>query len=107
MWLSVEGELIPITLRIPREFYLNFKSEPQADEYEEYYSREKVTRLLPRSRPCMHLYKYSMSEEIFTEGESHFSSEINNVNVDGAYELQVGIVTGPRPTCLVLMIGIL
>lgn len=90
MWLSVNSELVPITLRIPREFYLNFKAEPKADEYVQYYNRERVVRTLPRDRPCLHLYKYSMTEETFIQGESYFTHEINNPNVDGAYELQVG-----------------
>lgn len=89
IWLCVDGKLEPIELRIPREFYLNFKAEPKPDEYEEHYSRERVIRTLPRGRPSMHLYKYSMSEETFALGENHFSNEINNVDVDGAYELQV------------------
>lgn len=89
MWLCVNTELIPVTLRIPREFYLNFKTLPKMDEYVQHYSRERVIRTLPRDRSCLHLYKYSMSEETFLQGESYFMNEINNPNVDGAYELQV------------------
>ncbi|EJD08480.1 DUF1744-domain-containing protein [Fomitiporia mediterranea MF3/22] len=92
MWLCVNAELIPVTLRIPREFYLNFKAPPGRDEFEEHYIRDRVIRTLPRDRPCFHLYKYSMSEETFLNGESHFTNEINNPNVDGAYELQVPLV---------------
>ncbi|KAI5118298.1 hypothetical protein M0805_003817 [Coniferiporia weirii] len=92
MWLYVNSDLIPVTLRIPREFYLNFKTPPKGDEYEEHYTRERVIRTLPRDRQCLHLYKYSMPEETFLQGESHFTNEINNPNVDGAYELQVPLV---------------
>ena len=89
MWLSVNSDLVPITLRIPREFYLNFKAAPKPGEFEEHYSRERVIRTLPRDKPCLHLYKYSMSEETYLQGENFFMNEINNPNVDGAYELQV------------------
>lgn len=89
MWLAINSDLVPVTLRIPREFYLNFKTAPHHDELEEHYNRERVVRTLPRDRPCQHLYKYSMSEEVFNQGESYFMNEINNPNVDGAYELQV------------------
>ncbi|KAL5483454.1 POL2 [Sanghuangporus weigelae] len=92
MWLCVNSELVSVTLRIPREFYLNFKTPPKEDEFEEHYSREQVIRTLPRNRPCSFLYKYSMSEETFLQGESYFTNEINNTNVDGAYELQVPLV---------------
>lgn len=89
MWLSVGADLIPVDLRVPREFYLNFKTPPKEDGFGDYYTRERVIRTLPRGRQCMHLYKFSMSEETFELGRTHFSDEINNVNVDGAYELQV------------------
>ncbi len=92
MWLSVNSELVPITLRIPREFYLNFKTPPKPDENAVHYSRERVIRTLPRERPCLHLYKYSMSEETYLEESVHFMAEINNPNVDGVYELQVSFV---------------
>lgn len=89
MWLSVNSDLIPVTVRIPREFYLNFKTAPKPGEFEEHYSRERVVRTLPRDRTCLHLYKYSMAEETYLQGENYFMNEINNPNVDGAYELQV------------------
>jgi DNA polymerase epsilon subunit 1 len=90
MWLAVNNDVVPVTIRIPREFYLNFKAPPKDDEFLEHYSRERVSKMLPRNRPCLHLYKYSMPEETYRQGESYFMNVINNPNVDGAYELQVG-----------------
>ncbi|KAH8109429.1 DUF1744-domain-containing protein [Phellopilus nigrolimitatus] len=92
MWLCINSDLIPVTLRIPRVFYLNFKIPPKRDAYEEHYTRERVVRTLPRDRQCLHLYKYSMPEDVFLQGENYFTNEINNPNVDGAYELQVPLV---------------
>ncbi|THH04963.1 hypothetical protein EW145_g5144 [Phellinidium pouzarii] len=92
MWLCVNSDLVPVTLRIPREFYLNFKTLPKKDEFEEHYTRERVIRTLPRDRQCLNLYKYSMPEDTFLQGENYFTNEINNPNVDGAYELQVPLV---------------
>ena len=91
MWLWINNDLVPVTLRIPREFYINFRSTPGDEELSEYYSRSKVARVLPRERPCLHLYKYSMTEDIYRQGEAYFSRIINNPNVDGAYELQVSL----------------
>ncbi|TDL20354.1 DUF1744-domain-containing protein [Rickenella mellea] len=92
LWLSVNNDVVPVKLRIPREFYLNFKSEPKDDEFTHLYTRERVIRTLPRDRPCLHLYKYSMPEETYAQGETYFVNEMNNPNVDGVYELQIPLV---------------
>jgi DNA polymerase epsilon subunit 1 len=39
------------------------------------------------------LFKISVEEGLYVAGESHFSGLINNPNVDGAYELQVPLIT--------------
>lgn len=93
LWLAIDGTFQSVRLRVPREFYLNFKKDPDpqllaTDRYE----AVEVVRTLPRGQPARHLYKLSVDEVLFMEGESHFSALINNPNVDGAFELQVPLV---------------
>jgi DNA polymerase epsilon subunit 1 len=90
MWLSVEGELTPIPLRIPREFYLHMRRPPAEGLFRtECYSAEKVARTLPRGMPCTNLFKLVVKEEDWVLGQDHFSEIINDPNVDGAFETQV------------------
>ena len=91
MWLAVNNDVVPVTIRIPREFYLNYKTPPSEDtNLGEHYTRERVVRMLPHNRACLLLYKYSMPEETYKQAETFFMNKINQPNVDGAYELQVG-----------------
>lgn len=90
LWLATDSELLPVTLRIPREFYLNLKSLPLNGYFDPDYLHELVTRALPRNRPCLNLFKITVTEDLYLSGESHFSHLINNPNVDAAYELNVG-----------------
>ncbi|KAF8518703.1 hypothetical protein BU17DRAFT_90783 [Hysterangium stoloniferum] len=92
LWLAVDAELVPITLRIPREFYLNLKTIPDDDVFDESYSHEKLTRTLPRNHPCLNLYKVTTSEDYYIREESHFINLVNNPNVDGVFELQIPLV---------------
>ncbi|GJJ12948.1 hypothetical protein Clacol_007195 [Clathrus columnatus] len=92
LWLSVDTELVPITLRVPREFYINLKLPPKEDTFDERYAHEKLIRTLPRNRPCLNLYKITTPEDLYVKEESHFINLINNPNVDGAYELKVPLV---------------
>ncbi|WVW81918.1 DNA polymerase epsilon catalytic subunit A [Kwoniella bestiolae CBS 10118] len=92
LWLAIDGTFQSVRLRIPREFYLNFKSFPVDGTFSDRYEATSVARVLPRGRSARHLFKLLVDEALFVEGESHFSSMINNPNVDGAYELQVPLV---------------
>ena len=92
LWLAIDGTFQSVRLRIPREFYLNLKTLPVTDTFSSRYEAKSVARTLPRGQASRHLFRLSVDEALFAEGESHFSSLINNPNVDGAYELQVPLV---------------
>ncbi|KAK4686206.1 DNA polymerase epsilon subunit 1, partial [Tremellales sp. Uapishka_1] len=92
LWLAIDGTFQSVKLRIPREFYLNFKTLPDINTFSDQYRAASVVRTLPRGQQPKHLFKLEVDEALFTEGESHFSSLINNPNVDGAYELQVPLM---------------
>lgn len=89
LWLAINSTFQSIKLRVPREFYVNLKKRPARDTFDPAYKAEQVVRTLPRGHPVQHLYRITVDERTFVEGEAHFSSLINNPNVDGAYELRV------------------
>ena len=89
MWLAVDAELVPVTLRIPREFYLNLKSIPADTIFDSSYHHEPLVRTLPRNHPCINLFKVTTSEDFYLREESHFINLVNHPNVDGVYELKV------------------
>lgn len=89
LWLSVDAELVSVTLRVPREFYLNLKQPPNEGTFDDRYKHENLARALPRNRPCLNLYKITTTEELYIREESQFINLINNPNVDGVYELKV------------------
>ena len=90
LWLSVDGELVSIPLRIPREFYLHLRVDlPDSLFRSDLYVWEKVTRSLPRNIPCTNLYKVTTREDVYQENQEHFVDLTNHPNVDGIFELQV------------------
>ncbi|TFY56137.1 hypothetical protein EVG20_g9045 [Dentipellis fragilis] len=72
LWLCVDSELVSLTLRIPRDFYLHLRSPPAA-------------RAVPNGF-------ISVKEDIYQEGQEHFVDLMNDPNVDGIFELQVPLV---------------
>ncbi|KAI0646313.1 DUF1744-domain-containing protein [Trametes meyenii] len=93
LWLSVDGKLSAVPLRIPREFYIHLRTAPKEDQFNhELYQCEKVVRTLPRDRPCVNLYKLTVREDLYVEGNEHFIDITNDPNVDGVYELQLPLI---------------
>jgi DNA polymerase epsilon subunit 1 len=90
LWIAVNGELTNVTLRVPREFYLHMRGEAQEGLFRtDMYAVERVVRTLPRNFPCKNLWKVSVPEEVYEEGQEHFADLMNDPNVDGVFELQV------------------
>ena len=92
LWLSVDGTLVSVPLRIPREFYMDFKRPPNDIFRDELYSVERVTRHLPHDAPCTNLYRVVVSETLYQENQEHFIDLMNDPIVNGVYELQVSFV---------------
>ena len=92
LWLAIDVNFQSVRLRIPREFYLNFKTMPSPGTFSPRYDSSSVARVLPRGQSARHLFRLIVDEALFVEGESHFSSLINDPKVDGAYELQVPLL---------------
>ncbi|EGO19905.1 hypothetical protein SERLADRAFT_363759 [Serpula lacrymans var. lacrymans S7.9] len=93
LWLSIDGELTPVALRIPRVFYLHLKSLPKDDLFQTgHYSCDKVIRNLPRGLHCSYLYKVTVREDVYQEIQEHFTDLINDPNVDGVFEQQIPLV---------------
>lgn len=92
LWISANSELRRIPLRIPREFYIHLK-QPKRDDFfrMDYYIVEEVTKSLPRDLPCNHLYKITVREDVYCDIQEHFIDLVNDSNVDGVFELQVGV----------------
>ena len=93
MWLAIDSTFQSVKLRVPREFYLNFKNTPTPKTFSPHYEAVSVSRTLPRGQAARQLFRVKVEESLFVQGESHFSGLINNPNVDGAFELQVPLIT--------------
>ncbi|CEH14532.1 dna polymerase catalytic subunit a [Ceraceosorus bombacis] len=89
LWISVAGQLQSLKLHVPRQFYINFKKPPRPETFGTGYLYERVSRTLPRGRQCLELYRITVSETMYLEEETHFSSLLNHPNVDGVFEMQV------------------
>jgi DNA polymerase epsilon subunit 1 len=89
LWVSIDQQMHNLRLRVPRQFYVNFKRVPAPGTFADSYVVESLTRTLPRGTPCRHLFRITVDESVYLEEEVHFSALLNHANVDGVYEMQV------------------
>lgn len=92
LWVSVDGTLVPVPLRIPKQFYLHLKTKASDDLFRtDYYQCERVTRHLPRDIPCKHLYKVVVKENVYHDIQEHFTDLMNHPNAEAVFERQVSL----------------
>uniref|UniRef100_A0A1B0CZY1 DNA polymerase epsilon catalytic subunit n=1 Tax=Phlebotomus papatasi TaxID=29031 RepID=A0A1B0CZY1_PHLPP len=94
MWILTNGEeLHKIRLNVPRIFYVNQRV-PVSQELEEAENAvfKKVHRILPRSSPVHHLYRYQIPEQTFQERKLEMLIDLTTPDIEGIYETQTSLM---------------
>ncbi|KAI9020780.1 hypothetical protein CLU79DRAFT_216823 [Phycomyces nitens] len=91
MWIFAQQQMHCVKLSIPRTFYLNSREEEPTEVFRQNPSCDmtRCVRTLPRSRPCLNLFRITMSEAKFQEEQKKFSSIFNDPSTEGVYETQM------------------
>lgn len=66
LWAMVGDELHNIRMNIPRIIYVN-QRQPEVNDHDKAISCIKVNMILPRARPILNLYQYTIMEKYFNE----------------------------------------
>jgi DNA polymerase epsilon subunit 1 len=98
-WCLVEHELVQIKIKVPRIFYVNYrtpfdeqiKQTQRSTGYERAINNcsHKVNRLLPRCSQAYHLYEYRLDENHFRDYYTDIMTDLSNPNIEGVYEMNV------------------
>ncbi|KAI9750889.1 MAG: DNA polymerase epsilon catalytic subunit [Chaenotheca gracillima] len=100
LFVLIDKKIQSLKVKVPRQFFLNLKEDdvPHFDVPE--CTVEKVNHTLPNGHPSAHLFKMSMSEDVFVENQEAFERVFNHHSVEGIYEMNV-----PRNIRAVLDLG--
>lgn len=88
LWAMIGDELHNIRMNVPRFFYVN-QRQTEIDVSEKHISCTKVNMILPRARPILNLYQYTVLEKDFGETKDHFMCNLSKPGVEGIYETKV------------------
>jgi DNA polymerase epsilon subunit 1 len=89
-FVLIEKKIHILKIIVPRQIYLNLRSEDLPDVSISGCSVEKVVNhTLPNGHPSIHLFKLQMSEQTYVNEANSIAALFNHPSVEGVYEKQV------------------
>jgi DNA polymerase epsilon subunit 1 len=89
-FVLIDKKIHTLKIIVPRQLYLNLRSEDLPDVEIKGCSVEKViNHTLPNGHPSIHLFKLQMSEHTYVHEADSISALFNHPSVEGVYEKQV------------------
>jgi DNA polymerase epsilon subunit 1 len=89
-FVLIDKKIHTLKIIVPRQIYLNLRSEDLPDVSISGCSVEKVVNhTLPNGHPSIHLFKLQMSEQTYVSEANTIAALFNHPSVEGVYEKQV------------------
>ncbi|KAL9639377.1 MAG: hypothetical protein Q9164_000959 [Protoblastenia rupestris] len=88
-FVLIDKKVHPLTVKVPRQLFLNLKEAELPEVEIEGCAVEKVTHTLPNGHPSVHLFRLVMPEEVYVRDAQKLSVLFNHPSVEGVYEKQI------------------
>lgn len=88
-FVLIDKKVHTLMVKVPRQVFLNLKGKGLPDVVIEGCKVEKVSHTLPNGHPSVHLFKLTMSEEVYVNDAHKLAVLFNHPSVEGVYEKQV------------------
>ncbi|PVH92667.1 DUF1744-domain-containing protein [Periconia macrospinosa] len=93
-FVLIDKKIHTLKIVVPRQLYLNLRSEDLPDASLNGCSVEKViNHTLPNGHPSIHLFKLEMSEQTYVDESKKLAALFNHPSVEGVYEKQMPLST--------------
>ena len=88
-FVLIDKKVHTLTVKVPRQFFLNLKGKDLPAVEIEGCAVEKVSHILPNGHQSLHLFKLVMSEEVYIREAQEFAALFGHPSVEGVYEKHV------------------
>ncbi|KAI1499126.1 DNA polymerase family B [Biscogniauxia marginata] len=88
-YVLIDAKVHALKVKVPRQVFLNLKGKDLPDIDVEGCEVEQVYHTLPNGHSSTHLFKITVSEDIYFAEAEKFSMLFNHPSVEGVYEKQV------------------
>ncbi|KAK7210283.1 hypothetical protein V2G26_017461 [Clonostachys chloroleuca] len=85
----IDAKVHTIKIKVPRQVFLNLKSDKLPDVEIDGCEVEQVNYTLPNGHPSKHLFKLTVPEDVYFNESEKFSLLFNHPSVEGVYERQL------------------
>ncbi|MCJ1382392.1 DNA polymerase epsilon catalytic subunit [Xylographa soralifera] len=99
-FVLIDSKVHVLMVKVPRQVFLNLKGKDLPDVDITGCKVEKVSHTLPNGHPSVHLFKLTMSEEVYISSAQKLAILFNHPSVEGVYEKEI-----PLPIRAVLELG--
>ncbi|KAL1959793.1 hypothetical protein VTO42DRAFT_938 [Malbranchea cinnamomea] len=88
-FILIDRKIYTITIKVPRQLFVNLKSNDLPDVEVPECSVQKVNHTLPNGHPSVHLFKMSLPEAVYLKESEKIAMIFNHPSVEGVYEKKV------------------
>ncbi|MCJ1404631.1 DNA polymerase epsilon catalytic subunit [Xylographa trunciseda] len=88
-FVLIDRKVHVLMIKVPRKVFLNIKGKDLPDVDIRGCKVEKVSHTLPNGHPSIHLFRLTMSEEVYMNEAQKLAILFNHRSVEGVYEEQV------------------
>ncbi|KAJ5749780.1 DNA polymerase epsilon catalytic subunit A [Penicillium manginii] len=88
-FVLIDQKIQALNVKVPRQFFVNLKRESLPDIEVPDCEVEKVNHTLPNGHPSVHLFKLSLSEDVFLEEAEKMDALFQHPSIEGVYERNI------------------
>ncbi|SMY28826.1 unnamed protein product [Zymoseptoria tritici ST99CH_1A5] len=89
-YVLIDKKVHQLKVIVPRQVFLNLKEDDLPDVTVDGVKAEKITNhTLPNGHPSTHLFKLTMSEQVYVKEAEQLSTLFNHTSVEGVYEKEL------------------
>ncbi|KAJ5590915.1 DNA polymerase epsilon catalytic subunit A [Penicillium hetheringtonii] len=88
-FVLIDQKIQALNVKVPRQFFVNLKRDSLPDIEVPDCEVEKVNHTLPNGHPSVHLFKLSLSEDVFLEEADKMDALFQHPSIEGVYERNI------------------
>ncbi|KAI9889150.1 MAG: DNA polymerase epsilon catalytic subunit [Vezdaea aestivalis] len=92
-FVLIDTKVHTLRINVPRQLFVNFKSNELPNSTIEGSTTESVNHTLPNGHPSTNLFRFTLPEEVYIRDSERITAMFNHSSVEGVYEKQITLST--------------
>ncbi|RJE19848.1 DNA polymerase [Aspergillus sclerotialis] len=88
-FVLIDNRIHPLTIKVPRQLFVNLKTDDLPDVDVPDCQVERVNHTLPNGHPSVHLFKLTMSEDTYLKESDKINMLFQHPSIEGVYEKNI------------------